>query len=505
MNKIFKTLALAAIAVLGFTSCDDDDVVVAKAVLASTSNVTFEGVGNDPVEFLVVSDAPWTVEHPDWMTVSPTTGTGTTLVSVSVPDNLAEDGELDIPRKYTLLFKGNTKASEAPVLVYQKGDKYKRTVPESVTTAIAKEDETAVHMLNVTVVKHTGEGFIATDGTEILRVKSAEKPAEGTVHEIRGEIASEFGGFKHLAAEFFFDSNAAATTLGEATDITANFEKYTAPKHALVTVTGIFNGTQLKVADTEFVGTLDDCAASINKSALSGHMVKVTAVYCGTAAPAVKLIPVEMEDLGIFEIVYFKDDFEWMEPMSAVKPAGRTVETDDPDATAQQLTTEQAGLVPLTELKKRGYTFVTAFSTAGGTNRPEGKQMYLQRNYLKFGLTSFFAGITLPPLEDLPDNAKPVLTFDWCPMTSKNHNMDATKLVVIVQNGTESVQFDVPEHGLANGEPLKWIPVTIDLTTVTVDEDTQITIRNCDAQWIGVTASVAYRYFIDNIKIKEKD
>ncbi len=35
------------------------------------------------------------------------------------------------------------------------------------------------------------------------------------------------------------------------------------------------------------------------------------------------------------QTVIFEEDFEWLEPWLSQKPAGQTVETDNPDATAQ--------------------------------------------------------------------------------------------------------------------------------------------------------------------------
>lgn len=76
--------------------------------------------------------------------------------------------------------------------------------------------------------------------------------------------------------------------------------------------------------------------------------------------------------------------------------------------------------------------------------------------------------------------------------------MDPTKLVVIIENGEDEKQFEVPEHGLENGARLEWIPVSINLGTIKVDKDTKITIRNNDDQW---PIAKAMRWFIDNIKV----
>lgn len=43
--------------------------------------------------------------------------------------------------------------------------------------------------------------------------------------------------------------------------------------------------------------------------------------------------------------------------------------------------------------------------------------------------------------------------------------------------------------------------VSIDLSSVKIDKDTEISIRNCDEQW---PCAEAARYHLDNIKIVDK-
>lgn len=199
------------------------------------------------------------------------------------------------------------------------------------------------------------------------------------------------------------------------------------------------------------------------------------------------------------QTVLFEDDFEWLAPWSSQKPAGQTVETNDPDATAQQLLTNKVEDVSTYEaLIAKGYDFPIC-CTEGKTPREPGKQVYLQRNYLKFGLTDYYSGITLPTIGEVAENANVTISYDWCSMRRGATVWDPTQLVVIVKNGDNEKQFIAPTHDYEDGEAYAWLPATIDLGT-SVKTGSRITIRNIDAQWPGISND-KFRWFIDNIKV----
>lgn len=77
MKKLnYYIFALLGIIGCTFAACsDDDDVTVAKAVLASAPSLTFEGLSAQPQSILVYADADWYSETPDYITVSPATAT----------------------------------------------------------------------------------------------------------------------------------------------------------------------------------------------------------------------------------------------------------------------------------------------------------------------------------------------------------------------------------------------------------------------------------------------
>ena len=127
--KYFCAASLLAASAGTLWSCDDDDDKrLSDAVLASVSSLTFEAQDTSEKIITVYADADWVTEIPDWVTVTPTEGTGVMDVTVSVSENM-RDGAMDNPRKAKLVFKGRTLASRAEVLVSQVGNKF-RDIPE---------------------------------------------------------------------------------------------------------------------------------------------------------------------------------------------------------------------------------------------------------------------------------------------------------------------------------------------------------------------------------------
>ena len=191
--------------------------------------------------------------------------------------------------------------------------------------------------------------------------------------------------------------------------------------------------------------------------------------------------------------VFFVEDFEWLEPWSAAKDAGQTVETDDLEAYCPQLPTPTVdGVSALEALEAKGYQMLRVWADG----KSESECIYLQRNYLKFGKTSYQAGIVLPSIEGIPTGETLNINFDWCPMRQGSGKLDPVNLIVEVTNGNDVKTFNVETHGWENGHVLEWISASVSLTGATVTKDTKITIKQ--QEW-GV--STANRWFLDNIKI----
>lgn len=213
--------------------------------------------------------------------------------------------------------------------------------------------------------------------------------------------------------------------------------------------------------------------------------------------------------------VLFQDDFEWLKPWveagnnktgDAHLNAGNTIGEngkgdDNGEPYCPQLTTSKANdMTTLQALVAKGYGFV-ASAIKGTEPREIGKQIYLQDCYLKFGLTSQFAGIVLPSIDKFGEGTKDVeISFDWCTMKQGSGDYDNTELVIVLKNGETEKQFKVEPLTIANGADFKWYPTTVKLTDETLTKDTKITIRLADAQW-NYDKKATFRYFLDNLKV----
>lgn len=489
---MMATLVAASVGLL--TSCQEKESTVAKAVLASASSLNFNAQNADPQVITVYSDAQWTADVPDWVTIEPTTGSGTTDVTVSVTDNI-RDGALDNPRTADIVFKGSTLASQDIVVVSQDGDKY-RDVPEStITDVVGVEDGTVVIVPDAQVVALTVKGVVVSDGTSNLYVVTDPSVLSvGDRVSFSGDKTSESELPAMLQCDEFTKTGSGAVEYGTPKDITEGFDDYDSESREYVTFNGVLSGNVISVTGAStFSAVIIDAPESLDLEENNGWIVEVKGYYAGTAAPYINIMATEIIGVRLAETIYFTEDFEWLEPWSVAKDAGQTVETDDLDAYCPQLPTPKVdGVSALDALEERGYEMLRVWAEG----KDESECIYLQRNYLKFGKTGYQAGIVLPSITGIPDGEELFINFDWCPMRQGSGKIDPVNLIIEVENGSEVLSYEVPESGFEEGHKLEWITASIELKGAKVTEDTRITIKQ--TQW-GV--STANRWFLDNIKI----
>lgn len=203
--------------------------------------------------------------------------------------------------------------------------------------------------------------------------------------------------------------------------------------------------------------------------------------------------------------VLFSEDFEWLAPWSTAgdnngKPAGKTVETNDPGAYAPQLGTPKVDEVSAYQaILDKGYEIMATCASTKAPRKPQA-QTYLQSTYLKFGLTGYYSGIEMPlGVKEEQDACK--LSFDWCSMRQGSGKWDPTEIVVILKNGETETQFPVAVWALEDNAEYKWEPVEISIPAGLVKRGTSIIFRNCDAQWPVADSAPALRWFLDNVKL----
>lgn len=212
------------------------------------------------------------------------------------------------------------------------------------------------------------------------------------------------------------------------------------------------------------------------------------------------------------QTVYFQEDFEWLEPWTTSTGVHDFVmESDAVAAESKNLSNKVDEVSAYDALLEKGYTFVQAKhpNDTQYKTRTLDLIMYLQKNYLKMGLTGYHAGIILPAIKDIPADAKLRIAFDWAPMRqgdpgAANRKFDPSELIVILENEGVEKQLAVPAHTLNTGDDFAWMHADIDMDGETVNENTKITIRQIDSQWPYLpeaTKSKVCRWFIDNIKV----
>ncbi|MGV8138421.1 MAG: BACON domain-containing protein [Mangrovibacterium sp.] len=494
MHSIIATLLLVSAGLI--MGCSDEESTLSRAVLASAGTLNFEATGASEKVITVYADADWITEVPEWVTVTPDSGTGTMDVTVSVTENM-RGGAVDNPRKAAVVFKGGTLASRAEVVISQDGDKYRDCKEYTLAELAALANETVVIVPQVIVTAVTTKGFIVSDGTVNIFMQSSSAVSVGNKVSVKGTKLSDTHSLPYVACdEATINATGGTVTYPAPTDITGQVDTYTSASRTFITVSGILNGTNVTVEGADYAVAVTDAPESLGMAPLNGHKVKVTGYFAGMAAPVVKINAAVVEDLGIVEIIYFAEDFEWLDPWAIAGGAGKTVEADNLSATAPQLPTPKVeGVSALAALLEKGYEFLRVTPTS--TNASEC--IYLQQNYLKFGKTGYQAGIVLPKLEEaVPSGTTAVLSFVWCPMRQGSGVIDPVNLIVIVTNGSNETTFDIPAAGWESGHRLEWIPAEVRLDGVTINKDTRITIRQTNWQ-----LSTANRWFLDNIKLKK--
>ncbi|MDL2323015.1 hypothetical protein LJC52_03415 [Bacteroidales bacterium OttesenSCG-928-A17] len=481
-----------------FWSCDDEEKTrLSEAVLASASTLNFEGNSAAGQIITVYADADWISEVPEWITIDPISGTGVTDVTISVSNNIRE-GALDNPRKATLVFKGRTLASRAEVLVLQGGDKYRDVQEYEVSEVAGLDNETVLSVPNATVMAVTVGGYVVTDAQNASNIYVLNQTE--TVVNVGDQVAIKgvkFANSQSLAYiesdELSVVSTGGTVTYPTANDITDKLDTYTSNKREFVTVTGVLTGANVAVEGANFVVAITDAPEALGVAALNGHSITLSGYFDGTAAPAVKVMAATIQDHGIAKTIYFSEDFEWLDPWSVAGSAGKTVETDNLSATAPQLPAPKVdGVSALAALEEKGYEFLRVCDPS----KTLGECIYLQQNYIKFGKTSYQAGIVLPKITNVPSDATVVMSFDWCPMRQGSGTIDPVNLIIIVENEGVEATFDVPVSGFPSGQKLYWIRAEIELTGVKITKDTKITLRQ--TQWPAATAN---RWFLDNVEI----
>lgn len=476
-KNLYRSALVAVAGVLALASCQPEESPLARAIMTSVSGLQFDATGAEPQTITVYSDADWTVEAPEWVTVDVVSGTRTMDVTVSVGDNL-RDGALDNPKKDTIVFKGYNLLATAYVIVSQDGDKYRDVPATDLAGILSMKDEAVVILDNALVTAVSANGFVVSDATTNVFAVSKETVAVGDKINLKGSKGTLNG----LAAVTICDEievvGSAAVTYPTSSDITASLDTYEPKQMEYVEVTGSLDGTNVLVEGATKVAAILDATSAFDLAALNGHNVTIKGYSAGVTASLVNVIVTEIVDLGVNEIIYFTDNFDWVAELADAAGAGDSMGVDGDDS-AKNAYTSVEGFAEL--LASQGYEDLF----------PSSKTIYLQKNYLKFSKGSNVNGIRFPAVA-YGGTTNVVLTFDWGVHVGSG-GQDETELMIEIE-GNGVVDRETFTH--TAGE---WVWQTETVTISGIDDNSRIVLK--PTTFVGEVSSGYYRWYLDNIKI----
>lgn len=519
--RFFKNLYRSALAVavgaLALTSCQPEESPLSRAIMTSVSGMQFAAQNAEPQTITVYADAEWTVEAPEWVTVDKTEGNRTMEVTISVGDNM-RDGALDNPKKDTIVFRGYNLLAHAYVIVMQDGDKYRDVVPATISEVLSMKDEEVVVLDDVAVVALSSDGFVVNDGNESVFVSCTEPVTVGDCVDVWGSKGTMNGVPAVTICDDLKIERNFAVVYPLVNDITATIDTYAPSKLEYVELAGSLDGVNVLVEGATKVGALL-AHSSVDLAALNGHNLIVRGFSFGATASLVNIIPVEIEDLGVNEIIYFTDNFEWFADLALTEGAGDAVGTDDPSATAPNVWKMGTSADFFSRFNERGYQYL--YSKVGMTefepgpaqepNSKVGKDgsLYIQSNYLKFGQTSYSGALRLPALSAIQGAANVQIEFDWCWQVTGAYkpdimtlSVDATAGQFADTAGPTSAALESTQSTVDGESHIAWQHVVIVLNGATAE--TVLTIRptNADPD-VQNAARHQNRWYLDNIKITD--
>ena len=476
IKNLYSTILAAAVGVMAFTGCQPEESPLSRAILTSVSGVQFAAQNAEPQTISVYADADWTVEAPEWVTVDKMSGSRSMDVTISVGDNM-RDGAIDNPKKDTIVFRGYNLLATAYVIVSQDGDKYRGVVPSTISDVLKMKDEGVVVLDDVAVVAVSSDGFVVNDGNESVFVSCSETVTVGDCVDVSGSKGTMNGVPAVTICDNLKIERNTSVVYPLVNDITASIDTYDPAKLEYVELTGSLEGANVIVEGATRVGTLL-ANSSFDLAAVNGHNVTVRGFSFGTTVSMVNIIPVEIVDLGVNEIIYFTDNFDWVAELADAAGAGDSMGVDGDDS-AKNAYTAVEGFAEL--LASQGYEDLF----------PSSKTIYLQKNYLKFSKGSNVNGIRFPAVA-YGGTTNVVLTFDWGVHVGSG-GQDETELMIEIE-GNGVVDRETFTH--TAGE---WVWQTETVTISGIDDNSRIVLK--PTTFVGEVSSGYYRWYLDNIKI----
>lgn len=518
MKKIFILMAGALL----MASCvKEAGSSVAKAVLGDVSVMEFPAQNPTPKSVTIVSDGTWHVTAPSWIVADPSTGSGETVVTVTVSENMDAEGMLE-PRKDTLILSGAKLSSRHLVIVTQAGDSYRNAQHTTVSEVAALSDGKSFILDQGVVAAVTSAGFVVTDGSVNVYVNSKQEVSVGDKVTMKGIKGTVNGVAVVSQADACSVTESGTCEYPEPLNLNEQIATYSAAAMDYVKASGIVSAGNLVVTvdETEYVVKQIDAPDDMKLSALNGHKVTLWGYSYGIlGAKMLGVLATKVQDDGLDQVIYFEDDFEWMEPWTSVAEAGDDIKNNvvDTDHAPNVFGNAEAFADFISAFQTKGYGYVWGWKgqdwSNGNPDNGNKRTLYLQRNYLKFGKSKYSSGIILPALSAIEGTDDILLSFDWCSCMTGTGLPDLTTLAVVVADGgTFEENGTTTSDEIKSAQPiddagktkLEWQHVEIRINGAT--SATRITIRPFNAD-PDVTNSARHqnRWYLDNVKVVPAD
>ncbi len=253
---------------------------IASAVLPEQSILTFAATGAEPQTMWVYADGDWMADVAvDWLTVSPSSGSGNVEVTFTVTDNV-RNGAQDAPRSTRVRFMGGSLERSGETLISQKGDTYLGSPEISVTEVLALEDEAVAKIVSSTVMAVSKKGLILSDGTNNIYVVGTPDVQPGDVVFVNGTKTTLYGMPAFIMDECEVLSSGAVVYPPE-NDITSSIDSYVPKGVEYFTVSGSLVTTTIRIPGASTRVTAVDVPESLGFAAADLHKVKVSGYFIG--------------------------------------------------------------------------------------------------------------------------------------------------------------------------------------------------------------------------------
>ncbi len=442
-NSFLSFAALVMTMTPFLNSCEKDEVKPAKAVMVSVSYMTFEAENPGEQLVTVYADGKWSVEAPEWLSITPSEGVGSLDVSIAATPNM-DGNEVDKPREVELVFKGEKLMSHCSVHVKQVGDKFRGMDYSRLGDLSKLEDQSLVKIKEAQVVAKSLKGIVLSDGTANVYV-STEEGKVGDKFEMWG-TKTTLNGVPSIESleKIKLLSAGSEVILPEAKDITQEFDRYQSAQTTFIAVEGVFNGSRVSVPNNKLSLVLMAPLPEFDLKEMFAHKILIKGYYVGKDESCLYMVVTSIQDNGeVPRIVWFKDDFSWLKTYEEAwnkanpsKKVGDSVGADKSSQAPNIANPNDKVFGPMdfwSDFNQRGYDDIVGHSTGGGPHN----SIYIQTYYLKFSRTDVHNGLKLvKPVPSTYNGQDVNLQFDWCAHCDNNKPADDIQLVIeIVGDG----------------------------------------------------------------------